>query len=81
MATVAPLEAPPLVVDVGVLAPTRPWYTDVWIRMLHRKPLGVIGAVIVLGMLLGAIFADVLTPYGFSQTSLPERLIAASAEH
>jgi peptide/nickel transport system permease protein len=49
--------------------------------MLQRKPLGVLGGVIVLGMLLGAIFADVLTPYGFSQTSLRERFIAMSAEH
>src|SRR6266849_9835420 len=73
--------APPVVVDVYVLPPARPWYTDVWIRMLRRKPLGVIGGVIVVAMLLGAIFADVLTPYGFSQTSLRERFIAASAEH
>jgi peptide/nickel transport system permease protein len=81
MATVAPLSAPPVAVDLGTLAPTRPWYADVWIRMLHRKPLGVLGGVIVLGMLLGAIFADVLTPYGFSQTSLRERFIATSADH
>jgi peptide/nickel transport system permease protein len=81
MATVAPLEAASLAIEAGTPAPTRPWYTDVWIRMLRRKPLGVIGGVIVLGMLLGAVGADVLTPYGFSQTSLGERFIAASGEH
>src|SRR4029077_16816927 len=69
MATIAPLSAPSLAVEAATLPRTRPWYTDVWIRML-RKPLGVLGAVIVVTMLLGAIFADVLTPYGFSQTSL-----------
>ena len=81
MATVAPLEAPPLAVAAATPAPTRPWYTDVWIRMLRRKPLGVIGGAIVVAMLLGAVLAGVLTPYGFSQTSLGERFIAASAEH
>jgi peptide/nickel transport system permease protein len=81
MATVTPMSAAPVAVDVGVLPPARAWYTDVWIRMLRRKPLGVLGAVIVLAMLLAAVFADVLTPYGFSQTSLRERFIAASAGH
>src|SRR6266851_5156176 len=73
--------APPVVVDVYVLPPARPWYTDVWIRMLRRKPLGTLGGVIVLAMLLSAVFADVLTPYGFSQTNLRERFIAANGEH
>jgi peptide/nickel transport system permease protein len=81
MATVTPMSAAPVAVDVGVLPPARAWYTDVWIRMLRRKPLGVLGAVIVLAMLLAAVLADVLTPYGFSQTSLRERFIAASAGH
>ncbi len=77
---VTPVAAPP-VVDVYALSPARPWYTDVWIRMLRRKPLGTLGGVIVVTMLLAAIFADVLTPYGFSQTSLRERFIATNAEH
>ena len=29
-----------------------PWYTDVWVQMLRRKPLGTLGAAIVLVMLL-----------------------------
>ena len=73
--------APPVAVDLYALPPARPWYTDVWIRMLRRKPLGTVGGVIVLAMLLAAVFADVLTPYGFSQTNLRERFIAANAEH
>ncbi len=81
MATVTPLSTSPVAIDVGVFPPSRPWYTDVWVRMLRRKPLGTIGGVIVLGMLLAAVLADVLTPYGFSQTNLRERFIVMSAEH
>jgi peptide/nickel transport system permease protein len=81
MATVAPFSGRPVVVDAGVVPPARPWYTDVWIRMLRRKPLGTLGGVLVLGMLLGAVFADVLTPYGFSETNLRERFIVGNAEH
>lgn len=77
---VAPVAAPP-VVDVYALPPARPWYTDVWLRMLRRKPLGTLGGVIVIVMLLAAVFADVLTPYGFSHTNLRDRFIAASPEH
>jgi peptide/nickel transport system permease protein len=62
-------------------ARARPWYVDVWVQMLRRKPLGTVGAVIVVAMLAGAVLADVITPYGFAQTNLRERLIAASAEH
>jgi peptide/nickel transport system permease protein len=78
---VSPAPAAPVVIDAYVLPPARPWYTDVWVRMLRRKPLGTIGGVIVLVMLLAAVFADVLTPYGFSQTNLRERFIAGNAEH
>jgi peptide/nickel transport system permease protein len=81
MATVTPLSASQVALDVGVVPPARPWYTDVWVRMLRRKPLGTIGGVIVLGMLLAAVFAEVLTPYGFSQTNLRERFIVTSADH
>jgi peptide/nickel transport system permease protein len=78
---VSPAPAPPIVVDLYARPPARPWYTDVWLRMLRRKPLGTIGGVVVLAMLLAAVLADVLTPYGFSQTNLRERFIAMSAEH
>jgi peptide/nickel transport system permease protein len=81
MATITPFSASPVAVDVGVVPPARAWYTDVWVRMLRRKPLGTLGAVIVLAMLLAAVLAGVVTPYGFSETSLRERFIAMSAEH
>jgi peptide/nickel transport system permease protein len=79
MATVAP--APPLVIDTRRVPRTLPWYLEVWVQMVRRKPLGVLGALIVLGMLFLAVFADVLTPYGFAQTNLRERFIPASAAH
>ncbi len=60
---------------------TRAWYVDVWVQMLRRKPLGTTGAVIVAVMLAGAVLADVLTPYGFSQTNLRERFIAMDGSH
>jgi peptide/nickel transport system permease protein len=49
--------------------------------MVRRKPLGTVGGVIVLVMLLSAVLADVLTPYGFAQTNLRERFVATSPGH
>jgi peptide/nickel transport system permease protein len=60
---------------------TRPWYVDVWIQMLRRKPLGTVGGVIVVVMLAAAVLADVLTPYGFAETNLRERFVFSSAAH
>jgi peptide/nickel transport system permease protein len=79
VATVAPSTA--IAVDVRRLPRTRPWYLDVWVQMARRKPLGTIGAAIVILMLAAAVLADVITPYGFAQTSLRERFIAMSASH
>ena len=68
-------------VDVKRLPRTRPWYAEVWVQMLRRKPLGTAGAVIVLFMLAAAVLADSITPYGFAQTSLRERLLPTNAAH
>jgi peptide/nickel transport system permease protein len=62
-------------------AATRPWWVDVWVRMLTGKPLGAIGGAIVLVMLLAAALADWITPYGFAQTSLRERFVVVSGAH
>jgi peptide/nickel transport system permease protein len=67
---------------VAAKAPrSRAWYLDVWVQMLRRKPLGTVGAVIVIVMVGAAVFADLLSPYGFAQTSLRERFISMSASH
>ena len=60
---------------------TRPWYLDVWVQMLRRKPLGTLGGAIVLVMLAAAVFADWIAPYGFAQTSLRDRFVSMSAQH
>lgn len=81
MATITPVATRPVAVEVQARPPARPWYTDVWVRMLRRKPLGTIGGAIVLVMLLAAVCADVLTPYGFAQTNLRERFITVNVAH
>ena len=60
---------------------TRPWWLEVWVRMLTGKPLGAVGGAIVLVMLAAAVLADWIAPYGFAQSSLRERFIAASSTH
>src|SRR5207245_7877088 len=68
-------------VAVAVPPRTRPWYADVWIQMLRKKPLGTIGGVIVVVMLAAALLADIVVPYGFAQTSLSERFIPMNGAH
>ena len=62
-------------------ARSRPWYLDVWVQMVRRKPLGTAGGVIVLVMLAAAVGAEWISPYGFAQTSLRERFIAMNGSH
>ena len=75
------VEAPPLAVDIRRLPRTLPWYAEVWVDMLRRKPLGTIGGALVLVMLAAAVFAGVLTPYGFAETNLRERFVMTSGIH
>lgn len=81
MATLAPAPARSGVMPTGAPPVTRAWYLDVWLLLLRRKPLGALGGVIVVVMLAAAIFADVITVYGYAETSLRERFIATSAAH
>ncbi|HUG37290.1 MAG TPA: ABC transporter permease [Candidatus Limnocylindrales bacterium] len=82
MASIAPAPASTLVVaGTPSPPPTRAWYTDVWIQMLRRKPLGTLGGVIVVVMLAAAVLASVLTPYGFADTNLRERFIFSNGAH
>jgi peptide/nickel transport system permease protein len=81
MATIAPVPARTFDLDLRALPRTRPWYTDVWIRMVRGKPLGTLGALIVMAMLFAAVFAGSLTPYGFAETNLRERFVSMSATH
>jgi peptide/nickel transport system permease protein len=56
-------------------------FLEVWVRMVREKPLGLLGAFIVFALLGVAVLADVLAPYGYSQTSLPHRFRGSSLEH
>src|SRR2546427_384135 len=56
------VEAPPLAVDIRRLPRTLPWYAEVWVDMLRRKPLGTIGGAIVLVMLAAAVDAWMAFP-------------------
>jgi peptide/nickel transport system permease protein len=79
MATVAP--ARPVEMPALVPPATRPWYLDVWVQMVRRKPLGTLGGLIVLVMLSAAVLADSITVYGFAETSLRDRFAAISVAH
>jgi peptide/nickel transport system permease protein len=55
--------------------------TDFVLRLIKEKPLGTIGAVIVLVLLLVAILANILAPYGYAQTHISEKLSPPSAKY
>jgi peptide/nickel transport system permease protein len=69
-AGVAPTRAPGAVQALGALA-----------RFARRKPLGALGGVIVVVMLLMATFAERIAPYGYDQTIRGARMKAPSAAH
>lgn len=73
----------PTTIALPVSRPPRslPWYAEVWIQLVRRKPLATVGAVIVLIMLAAAVGADVIAPYSFAETNLRERYIAWSPSH
>ena len=50
-------------------------------RLWREKPLGAISGITVLVLILVAIFADVLAPYGYTEMHLVDRLQGASAQY
>ena len=50
-------------------------------RLLKEQPLGTIGGIIVLILIVVAIFADDLAPYGYGKAHLRDRLQGASARY
>ena len=50
-------------------------------RMVREQPLGVGCGIVVLLLILVAVFADVLAPYGFLEVHLRDRLQGSSARH
>jgi peptide/nickel transport system permease protein len=59
----------------------RHFVTDLFVRLVKEKPLGTVGAVIVLILLLVGIFAHWLAPFGYNDTWTGGRLEASSWEH
>jgi len=59
----------------------RSFLGDLFIRLIREKPLGTVGAVIVLILLLVGIFAHWIAPYGYNETWVGGRLEASSWEH
>ncbi|MFC1918830.1 ABC transporter permease [Chloroflexota bacterium] len=54
---------------------------DFFIRLVREKPLGTFGGSIVLMVVLVAVFADVLTPYGMNEVHLADRFAQPSARY
>jgi peptide/nickel transport system permease protein len=50
-------------------------------RLVKEKPLGTIGGLIVLILLLVAIMADIIAPFGYSEIHIHDKLIPSSAEY
>ncbi|HEY7493507.1 MAG TPA: hypothetical protein VIH59_20645, partial [Candidatus Tectomicrobia bacterium] len=57
---------------------TRSRFLEVGMRLIKEKPLGLLGACIVFTLLGIAVFADVIAPYGYAQTSLLHRFRPSS---
>jgi len=68
--------------DIGALAreKRRPFLIDLFVRLVREKPLGTVGAAIVLLLLVVGILADWLAPYGYNETWVGEKLAPPSAD-
>ena len=51
------------------------------IRLVKEKPLGTVGGIITLLLLLTGIFADLIAPYGMNETLMADALVAPSAKY
>jgi peptide/nickel transport system permease protein len=50
-------------------------------QFIRAKPLGAFGAAILILLLVAALTADFVAPYGFAQTDVPNRLSSPSSDH
>lgn len=59
------------------------WLVTFFLRLIKEKPLGLVGGIIVLLMLLTGIFANFLAPYGMNEVNMTPgaRLAPSSPEH
>jgi len=56
-------------------------FSDFFIRLIKEKPLGTAGAAIVLVLVILAIFADILAPYGMNEPFPLDRLTAPGTKY
>jgi peptide/nickel transport system permease protein len=54
---------------------------DFFVRLVREKPIGTVGAIIVLLLLLTGIFADFLAPYGYNVIHIVDKLMPPSAKY
>jgi peptide/nickel transport system permease protein len=54
---------------------------DFFIRLIKEKPLGLVGLIIVITLLLAGIFSEWLAPYGYNEIILSDRLDGPSFAH
>ena len=59
----------------------RSYVGDLLVRLIREKPLGMIGAVVTLLLLLTGIFADVLAPFGMNESHIEDSLSPPSATY
>jgi len=59
----------------------RSFLADFFIRLVKEKPLGNVGGAITLVLLVTAIFAELLAPYGMNETNLGTRLLPPSTQY
>jgi len=57
------------------------WLVDFLIRLVKEKPLGTVGGIITLLLLLTGIFADFIAPYGMNECWVGDYLIPPSARY
>ncbi len=57
------------------------WLVALLVRLVREKPLGAVGGIIVLVLLLTGIFANLLAPYGMNDVHMADRLLAPSTKY
>ena len=67
--------------SVEIAPKRRSRLADFFIRLVREKPLGTVGGIIVLILILVAIFADVLAPYPYAEMHLYDMLQGSSAQY
>jgi peptide/nickel transport system permease protein len=63
-----------VILDPVLLRKRRPWALDLLVRLLREKPLGAIGALLVLALLVVAVFADQIATYPYDLVHLGDTL-------